>query len=152
MSLNPAAGGQICPNCGAPNSALSIFCAECGTSLSSAQVDDEQDNVGQTTVSFAPVSDEPGPGATSWEAANDSQSTQEFTPQSPDADSTSEHAVSTWQLPEAHAAPYAIRPPESRRGFVLGLIAAILIVMVIGFFIWSSIVGQGFRDSITGLF
>jgi hypothetical protein len=44
------------------------------------------------------------------------------------------------------------RPRESRRGFVLGLIAAFLIAIVIGFFVWSSVVSQGFRDSVTGLF
>jgi hypothetical protein len=35
---------------------------------------------------------------------------------------------------------------------VLGWIAAVLILLVIGFFAWSSLLDPGTRDSITGIF
>jgi uncharacterized Zn finger protein (UPF0148 family) len=152
MSLNPAAGGQTCPNCGAPNSALSIFCAECGTSLSASRDEEDQKHTGQTTVSFTPVSEHPDPAMATWESTRDTQATQEFTPQSPDMTVTGHPASSEWEPEDAYATTYMEEPQERRRGFILGLIASILIAVVIGFFVWSSIVSQGFRDSVTGLF
>jgi hypothetical protein len=152
MSLNPATSGHICPNCGAPNSALSIFCAECGTGLNTNRDDDDRENAGQTTLTFTPVSDEPDPAVATWESARDTQATQEFTPQAQDAPGADEYTASGWQPQDTYGAPVIERARESRRGFVLGLIAAFLIAIVIGFFVWSSVVSQGFRDSVTGLF
>jgi uncharacterized Zn finger protein (UPF0148 family) len=152
MSLNPAAGGQICPNCGAPNSALSIFCAECGTSLTTSRDDDDEENTGQTTVSFTPMSERPDPALSTWESSRDTQATQEFTPRSPDMNAIDDPASSTWEPEDAYATTAMERPQESRRGFILGMLATILIVIVIAFFVWSSMVSQGFRDSVTGLF
>lgn len=151
MSPTPSAGTQICPNCGASNSAFSIFCAECGTSLGTSRDADDRDDTGQSTVTFAPVAqpDEPEPAA--WTSANDTQTTQEFTPQESTTDTTAEYA-SSWEQPESYGLAEAHPSAQSRRGFILGIIACVLIAIVVGFFFWSSIVSEGFRDSITGLF
>lgn len=151
MSSNAAASTKICPHCGHVNSTRSVFCAECGTSLDELDTDNHPDDSGQTTVSFNPVSTDPDPQATLWGPASDSQATREFTPQQTDNEPFDNRAAPGWQ-PEPTNAGYMSYRSESRRGFILGIIAIVLIVVIIGFFLWSSVVGEGFRDSITGIF
>lgn len=151
MSSNPTTSTKICPHCGHVNNARSVFCGECGTSLDELDKDDHLDDPGQTTVSFNPVGNDPDPQATLWGPSSDAQATKEFTPQYPAEATMDNPAAPGWQ-PEPGYTAYASYPSESRRGFILGIIAVILIVVVILFFLWSSIVGQGFRDSITGIF
>jgi hypothetical protein len=153
MSLNTTSGARICPECGTRNSALSLFCAECGASLSSAGSMGVDDN-GQTTTTFTPRSGDARQQEPEATAATGTHATQEFRPYSslPGAPGASVGNVATgWEDPRGVGA-YARTPPESRRGFALGLLAAILIALVIGFFLWSTVASQDFRDAVTGLF
>lgn len=152
MNEKATPGGQICPRCGAANKPLSIFCAECGTSLEGSDTNNDDENVGQTTVSFTPVNDHGAAAPAAWDPPVDTQTTQLFTPQRPEMAATGESAAASWTPNEEYSTSYMQRPPESRRGFVLGLIAAMLIIIVICFFIWSSVVSESFRDSVIGFF
>lgn len=141
-SATPA---RICPECGARNSGLSLFCAECGASLTNATTEGATSD--QTTTTFTPVA-EP--------AASDPYATQQFRPQTAPAQHTAT------DLPPAQVgwAESIIPAPgmgDTRdeigaRGMVLGWIAAILILLVIAFFAWSTVLSQGTRDSVIGIF
>ncbi len=150
MSLNTTSGARICPECGTRNSALSLFCAECGASLSSAGSVSADDN-GQTTTTFTPRSGDARQQAPEGIEATGAHTTQEFRPWTSLPEASSDNAATGWEEPRGVGA-YERTPPESRRGFVLGLLAAILIALVIGFFLWSTVASQGFRDTVTGLF
>lgn len=150
MSLNTTSGARICPECGTRNSGLSLFCAECGASLNNARSADVEEE-GQTTTTFTPASYDGEQRAPTWNAAKGTHETQEFTPQRPIANEPDRNTAAGWDNLK-HDAPYARVPAESRRGFVLGLLAGILIALVIGFFIWSTVADQAFRDAVTGLF
>jgi DNA-directed RNA polymerase subunit RPC12/RpoP len=149
MSTPVAATGQTCPNCGHRNSPGAAFCAECGTRLDASTTDT------QATTAFSPVQapdTESGDPAATWRAPDDPYTTQEFTPETPVATTTTEHgsrASADW-----YPTPVVVRrtAPESRRGFVLGIIAAILILLMFGFYAWSTLASEGFRDSVTGIF
>lgn len=141
-SATPA---RICPECGARNSGLSLFCAECGASLTNARPDNAASD--QTTTTFTPIADE---------ASQDPYATQQFRPQPAPSQQTAT------DLPPARVgwAESIIPAPGmddgqddiGARGMVLGWIATILILLVIAFFAWSTLLGQGTRDSITGIF
>lgn len=121
---------RICPECGTRNSGLSLFCAECGASLTNATIVDGTDS--QTTTVFHPVTEPPSPS---------SYDTQEFRTQST-APTMSEFGLTrAWD-----------DRPESRRGLVLGWIAGILILLVIGWLGWTSFLDPDTRYSIIGLF
>lgn len=150
MSLNTTSGARICPECGARNSGLSLFCAECGASLNNARSADMEEE-GQTTTTFTPASQDDGHRAPAWNAAKGANETQEFTPQLSMADTPGRDTAASWDSLEQDA-PYTRVPSESRRGFVLGLLAGILMALVIGFFLWSTVADQAFRDAVTGLF
>jgi hypothetical protein len=138
---------RTCPECGSPNSGLSLFCSECGASLSASPGPVSGDADGQTTTTFRTVDDDV--------AAHDPYATQSFrvspaTSQQITA-SGSTSADTTWS--STTPAPAAtLRDDLSRRGLVLGWIAALLILLVIAFFAWSSLLDPGTRDSITGIF
>lgn len=122
---------RICPECGSRNSGLSLFCSECGESLTNAAL---ADSANQTTSTFQPVQNMP---------PDDAEMTQEI-PIQPSM-TTVPHAphVSTWE---------SRRPVESRRGLVLGWIAGVLILLVIAWLGWTSFLDPGIRDDILGLF
>lgn len=141
-ATNPA---RICPECGTRNSGLSLFCAECGASLTSAAP--ATDNDTQTTITFRPTTDSP---------ESDPYSTQQFQPQSTFGNTaTSTYSSASYDPDDSTSigTASAYRPePESRRGLVLGWIAAILILLVIAWLVWTSFLDPDTRDSITGLF
>jgi hypothetical protein len=66
-SATPA---RICPECGTRNSGLSLFCSECGASLTNAATAGATD--AQTTTTFSPVTPAP---------SSDPYTTQQFQPQ-----------------------------------------------------------------------
>jgi len=154
MSTPGVSDARICPQCGKRNSGLSLFCAECGTPLMDDAVWSRPSDATQATAAFSPAQD---PGATTAFAPQ--PSTQ---PAARDLDTTREHAweppgaAPAWTSPAAAIEPaspmVAYEPPESRRGFILGVIASILIAVVIGFVIWASLLDAGTRDTITGWF
>lgn len=143
MSAEPAPGSITCPNCGTGNRSGSVFCAECGTLLPHA--DDDT----QATASFTPVTDTRDQAEEAWDI-DDAQTTQVFTPRAT-PDHPESNGAPVWSTPMPGSAPYIV-PEGGRRGFVLGVIASILILLVFGFFLWSTVVSQGFRDTITGIF
>lgn len=140
-----ATPARICPECGARNSGLSLFCAECGASLTNAATEGTASD--QTTTTFTPVS-EP--------AVSDPYATQQFRPQPAPAQQT-ETSLPPAQVGWAESIIPAPGMGETRddigaRGMVLGWIATILILLVIAFFAWSTLLGQGTRDSVIGIF
>lgn len=134
-----------CPECGTLNRPSSVFCAECGAMLPHPDADADPN----ATASFMPVSTDEHDRET-WDAS-DTQTTQIFTPRVEyDAPLPAPVAESPWTPSYTGHANYV--PDPGRRGFVLGIIASILILIVFGFFLWSTVASEGFRDSITGLF
>jgi uncharacterized membrane protein YvbJ len=122
---------RICPECGTRNSGLSLFCSECGESLTNAAL---ADSGNQTTSAFRPVHGMP---------ADDADMTQAI-PIQPSMTGVPEAAhISTWE---------SRQPVESRRGMVLGWIAGVLILLVIAWLGWTSFLDPGIRDDIIGLF
>ena len=140
-STTPA---RICPECGTRNSGLSLFCSECGASLSSAETADTAD--AQTTSTFAPVS----------APSSDPYATQQFQPQStPSTQSTASAApaaMPAWAAPLPGGSSRYDSEEIGSRGMVLGWIAGILILLVIGYLGWTSFLGEETRDSIIGMF
>jgi hypothetical protein len=134
---------RICPECGTRNSGLSLFCAECGASLTHAVVDGADDS--QTTATYRPLpTDEP---------ASDPYATQQFTPQSAVVTQSSEAKGDgqTWTGSNRITSEY-VTDTENRRGLVLGWIASVLILLVIGYLGWTSFLDPNTRDSIIGIF
>lgn len=114
---------RTCPECGAINIASDLFCKQCGSSLAMT--------------------------------GGNYQHTSAFTPVTPDQTGTV--AI----VPVTDPAVYPPIPgysptyapiEESPRGAVLGWIAATLILLVIGFFVWAAILSDATRDRILGIF
>ncbi|HVL24771.1 MAG TPA: hypothetical protein VM450_11850 [Thermomicrobiales bacterium] len=146
MSTSSASESRRCPECGTRNSGLSLFCAECGAALYNDAPGTNGDDATQATTVFTTSSD---PNATA-EFTPRTSSTQETLTSSP-AWSAAE-PVETWAAATTPPSDVVFSPPESRRGLVLGWIAAALIALVIGFLIWSSFLSAGTRDMVTGWF
>jgi len=133
-----------CPECGTLNRPGSMFCAECGSMLP------HPDSDSGATASFTPIRSVDDRTGDPWEG-DDTGTTQIFTPRLETDDTGSgTGSVPPWPTPAGPAAPYI--PDPGRRGFVLGIVATILILLVFGFFLWSTVASDSFRDSITGLF
>lgn len=162
MSTPSVSEGRTCPECGKRNSGLSLFCSECGTPLMDDAVWARPTDGTQTTSAFSPAQD---PDATS--AFTPQQATQ-HAPQAATRDlpttrdgpwespGSATPASSIWAAPAASTLPDSpaviYEPPESRRGFILGVIASMLIALVIGFVIWASLLDASTRDTIAGWF
>jgi hypothetical protein len=153
MSTPSVSDARICPECGKRNSGLSLFCAECGAPLMDDAVWAPPSDGTQTTSAFSP--------------SRDPEATTAFTPRradpipanGPDTDrdrAWEASGTATWASPAAtvDAEPPMVdfEPPESRRGFVLGVIASVLIALVIGFVVWAVLLDAGTRDTLTGWF
>lgn len=120
---------KTCPDCGAENNSNDLFCKDCGTSLAMVN------NSSQQTSSFSPVG-----------TASETQTTM-ITPAAPAP--ASNYAA----IPAAQPAQYAYYPePESVRGAVLGWLALVLILVIVAAFLWSSVISDSTRESITGFF
>lgn len=162
MSSTNTASTRKCPVCDAPNSNLSIFCAECGASINAPDSDD--------TAAYRPVSNDDVDAA---------QQTDAYEPASYAADSAHSTRVaaesppdeygSTWHAPNAPASPSLPTPvrspadvtfqaeqassePQGIRGFVLGVLAVLLILTVFLLWTWATLLDQGTRDSIQNFF
>jgi hypothetical protein len=133
-SATPA---RICPECGTRNSGLSLFCSECGASLTNAATEGAPES--QTTTTFSPVSVPP---------STDPYATQQFQPQ-PGSSASTASPAQEWTGP-AYTSDNV--DDIGSRGMVLGWIAGILILLVIGYLGWTSFLGEETRDSIIGLF
>lgn len=152
MTSTSATSARLCPVCGARNSGLSLFCAECGSALNGS----------------------PDSGATS---GTDSQQTQAFTPASRDAliadddrrppardaafsgtfSPTQGTGTTSWTpagRPGAGATTVAFTSDREggTRGFVLGVVAMALIAILLALYVWAGILSDSARDSIGGWF
>lgn len=164
MSSTTTGSGRKCPVCDAPNSNLSLFCAECGASMNAPESDD--------TAAYRPIAHD--------RDEDDAQQTAAFQPEpyareerdaadptrvAPAA--TSSPYGSTWQPTDATVAPiapvwspaegaYAAQTaspaPLGMRGFVLGLLAVLLMLAVFLLWTWATLLDQGTRDSIQDFF
>lgn len=131
---------KTCPDCGAENDSNDLFCKECGTSLAMVNSSSQQ------TAAFTPLSN-----------GNEPQTTA-ITPAAPSA-SPDYAATPTPPAPDYSGIPAGQPPsysytsePESTRGAVLGWLAATLILIILAAFLWSSVISDSARESITGIF
>lgn len=123
---------KSCPECGAENDSNDLFCRDCGASLAMIGAGS------QHTATFTPI-----------EAAAETQTTTIAPVAPPTTGDTGEFT----SVPSAQAPTYSYTPEyESARGAVLGWLAATLILIVVAAFIWSSVISDATRDSITGIF
>jgi hypothetical protein len=144
---------RTCPACGAHNSELSIFCAECGTSLNNGSWEDE----GQTQA-FQPVASPPWATPASSERRTPS-GTYSAVPASPDDDATRVETPSAFQAGPAGGSGAVVNSWESwdrqadrgARGFVLGTVAWLLILAVFGVYLWSAVLSSGLKSDIRDL-
>lgn len=177
MTSSNASSKRTCPVCGARNSGISLFCAECGSSLN-VDVDPAGDTAAIPTQPTAPRHTEPfspGSGSTSdtppWRFADD-QHADETAPYrtSPDAAAGSDTEPGRWRRsPNGAATPSPAvespshtglpatvalieRQPPGARGFFLGLIAFFLIAVVIALYGWTAWLSADLRDTISGWF
>ncbi len=173
MSSITPASARKCPVCDAPNSNLSLFCAECGASMNAPESDltaayqpianDHDEDDAQRTAAFQP---EPyGRDARAERTERDGTGSTRVSP-----DATSSPYDSTWQptsaAPAASSSMDPVRsptdvtyvaqpmesPPLGMRGFVLGLFAVLLMLAVFLLWTWATLLDQGPRDSIRDLF
>jgi hypothetical protein len=153
--MSSPAATRSCPACGATNSNVSLFCAECGSSLNAPDRDalfrpSASTSGSQDTAAFIP--------ATSGEAGSDREATRP----APAIRSTVQPYAPNWDdTPETDPWPGSSEPvapltgsgePESMRGFFLGLVATLLILAVLGAWAWAAVLDDGARDAIRDLF
>jgi hypothetical protein len=108
MSASETTGHRICPICGSANSRLSLFCAECGSSLNGGSYrpdssDDSQSDI-NSTQPLSTIRPESPPEALSPWAPNapDDQATTTYQPVSSSASgsasSSASGSIPSWQL------------------------------------------------------
>lgn len=120
---------KTCPDCGAVNDSNDLFCKDCGTSMAMVN------NSSQQTSAFTPI---------------DSSYETQTTAIAPAVTPTAPEYVA---VPAAQPSSYSYAPePESSRGAVLGWLAATLMLIIVAAFIWSSVISDSTRESITGFF
>ncbi len=162
---------RICPACGAKNSDLSLFCAECGTALNGGSWQDEDQ-----TQAFQPAattgnrwSADRATDRTGTYDANRSRSEQpdrSDTDINPNTQETPSFAPITTSYAIDEAAQggtgtvnawseWQSSSDRGVRGFVLGSVAWIIILAVFVLFLWVSVLSSDFkadvRDIVPGL-
>lgn len=160
MSSTNTATTRRCPSCDAPNSNLSLFCAECGASMNAPESGDTaaykpvpagDDDDAQQTAAFEP-------GTFTEDTTHSTRVTVERT--SPGYGSTWEAGPAAppppaqgWSPAKVTFQPHHAAPaPQGIRGFVLGLIAVLLILTVFLLWTWATLLDQETRDSIQNFF
>ncbi len=147
VNASGASEPRICPECGTRNSGLSLFCAECGAGLFRDAPGSEPDDDTQFTSAYR--------------APQDPNATAEFTPVNASPQDTIDPSTRwassvPWSPLEpptpAQPTEATYLQPESRRGLILGWIASVIIALVIGFVIWSTLLSAATRDTISGWF
>ncbi len=170
MSSTSTASARKCPVCDAPNSNLSLFCAECGASMNAPESDDtaafqplandRDEDDAQRTAAFQP---EPFARDT-----RDARATTDSTRIAPDVPASP--FSSTWQptVGSPTVSPpldpvwspadgaYASQPtgpaPLGMRGFVLGMLAVLLMLAVFLLWTWATLLDASTRESIQDIF
>lgn len=154
MVSSHASSSRTCPTCGAHNSELSIFCAECGAGLNGGPWESD----GQTEAFQHAVTGSEG----SWNTPVDTgrQSTATGTTSVDDTDDTAHAAetprYSTFNHGYGAGAVVASWSTASEdrgtRGFWLGMLAWLLILAVFCIYLWSAALSSGLREDIRDLF
>lgn len=127
---------KTCPECGATNSADDLFCKDCGASLAGVGVATDQTNA------FTPA---PQPAAETQTTAVAPAVTPQPSP------TFQEYSYPATEQPTSSS--YGSMPvQESARGAVLGWLAATLFLVIVGFYLWSSVLSDATRDRFTGWF
>lgn len=177
MTFSSASSNRTCPVCGARNSGISLFCAECGSSLNS-----DVDRTGDTAAipARAPASQHtepfsPARGGTSgtrrWRSGEDQRQdetapfrsapgTQTATAPSSDRWTTSSNGAVTRVFPvdpprhDDRSVPVKMVEHQGpgARGFFLGLLACILIAIIVTLYGWTAWLSADLRDTISGWF
>lgn len=180
MSSSSSSSSRTCPVCGARNSGISLFCAECGSSLN-ADIDPGGDTTAiptrsggseptEPTEPFSPVA--AGKAADQRWRKGQGESQDDTAPyraastagpaptSARDPWSTSPIGTANGAVP-ADPQRHGPRPvtatmvdPENRgaRGFFLGLLAFILIAVVLGMYGWTTWLSADARDTISSWF
>ncbi len=165
MTSASATTPRNCPVCGSRNSGLSLFCAECGAALNGSSETDttafettRPEESSQRTQAFAPSSSSPAdserwqpPESTSTQALPSSRNTGAF-PWSQAVSEPSGAADGGWSSPVGTAAVRPSQPDEGIRGFVLGALAILLIVALLGLYLWAGVLSDNTRDTVSGWF
>ena len=143
----PAAARPICPECGHENIPDAAFCSRCGHSLNvdapSDDVIDVELSDSQATSTFQPVTSTVTPPMTSPWAR----------PGAMDDDPGQTGALPTSVRDEPIAAPPPMlfaREPQGPRGFLLGVLALLLILTVLATYVYVAWLGDSTRDTIDG--
>ncbi len=134
----------LCPVCDAPNASRSLFCAECGTALteSSGNTASIDPTSGVDSQSTAVI-----PSSRTWSDTSSSR-TAASTAFSPSVEPL---GITPVVDPNPYLLPVPVEP-ESRRGFWLGIIALILMLIVLGLWIWGGVLAADTRESVRNLF
>lgn len=181
MSSSSASANRTCPVCGARNSGISLFCAECGSSLN-AEVGRSGDTTAISTRStglrhtepFIPATngssdrqrvisgpdldrhlDETAPFRTVPGVSNTSTSSRNPWSSRVVGSSTGTGATLEDRDQPGQRPPLIVMeeyPPRGARGFVLGLVAFVLIGVVLGLYGWTAWLSPELRDTISGWF
>lgn len=181
MSSSSASANRTCPVCGARNSGISLFCAECGSSLN-AGIPRSGDTTALPTRSTASQHTEPfipatngssgrrrGSLGTDQDQDHHPDETAPFRPLTGVTDTTtgsrnpwssrvvrssSGATLDDRELPEQVPPRIVMEENHDRgvRGFVLGLLAFALIGGVLGLYGWTAWLGPDLRDTISGWF
>lgn len=168
---------RTCPACGARNSGISLFCAECGATLN-VERDESGDtapfattpgeNGSQRTETFQPIRDR-ADNDFRWDDEADRRPDETAPlPVSRASAGTSSVTGEAWNAPAAGetaavpSAPTGYDDPHPQitmvastgggRGFALGLLATLLIAAVVGLYGWSAWLSDDVRDTISGWF
>jgi len=159
MSTSNPASTRICPVCEAPNSNLSLFCAECGSSLNAPESDatatykpvTARDDDAQRTAAFEPrafPTQSPAPLRTEDDARDDGyRSTWEAPATSPEP---APAPAPPWNPANVRFEPSS--EPQGVRGFMLGLVAVLLMLAIFLVWTWATLLDQETRDAIRDFF
>lgn len=138
MAINHS---KTCPECGASNSADDLFCKDCGASLAAVGV------VAEQTTTFRPVQSVEDTHTTTIVPAMDTGTTAVAPAIGPE--SAQQYGYPVEAQPTSVG---SIPQQESPRGAVLGWLAATLFLVIVGFYLWSSVLSEATRDRFTGWF
>ncbi|CAA9540543.1 MAG: hypothetical protein AVDCRST_MAG43-38 [uncultured Thermomicrobiales bacterium] len=175
MTSSSATTSRTCPVCGARNSGISLFCAECGSSLNADahRIDDTaaipiHPTTAQRTEPYQ-VTRGSTSGAQRWSTSESQDEIAPFRTTSANGKSSAPtgdrwSAASNAGGAEVFAAdmPYhdAFSPTvtmvephaSSMRGFFLGVLAFLLIAVILGLYGWTAWLSADLRDTISGWF